>query len=146
MKAQITYTVHCSHEAFKYALLLHMRNFELHEVEWRKDGHDGDDKTYSIFSWPSYLSPFSKTLFCRMAISALQYDGDKAVFHVCATVKTEEGLTALSIEDAWEPDEKGNEANKENEATMHYRHALFNKDIVDRMAKIAALATDRSDV
>ncbi len=142
MKAQIRYTVHCSHEAFRKAMEQHMKDAKFYEIPWRDtDQMDEDSGTYSSFSWPNKRHPeLTKDLFFLMACSTILHDGMRSEFYVQVDVKTDEGMQALSVTDAWLPD-----YGDAHEPELHYRQGSFDKDMAERMAKIAALATDRSD-
>lgn len=141
MKALIRYAVHCSHMAFEHAMSLHMKDDKFHEIGWRDtDQMDEDSGTYSSFSWPNKRHPeLTKDLFFLMACAAMLYDGKRSEFYVEVNVKTEEGKQALSVSDAWLPDYGDARAPE-----LYYRQGSFNKDMAERMEKIAALATDRS--
>ena len=143
MKAQIRYTVHCSHEAFTKAMEQHMPGAKFYEIPWRDtDRIDEDSDTYSSFSWPNKHHPeLTKDLFFLMLCSVMLHDGKRAEFYVEVNVKTEEGVQALSVSDAWLPD-----YGEARAPELHYRQDSFNKDMAERMAKIAALATDGSDI
>lgn len=143
MKAQIRYTVHCSHGAFRKAMEQHMKGAKFHEVAWRDtDQMDEYSDTYSSFSWPNKRHPeLTKDLFFLMACAAMLHDGKRSEFYVEVNVKTEEGEQALSVSDAWLPDYGDAHAPE-----LHYRQGSFEKDMAERMEKIAALATDRSNI
>lgn len=144
MKAQTTYTVHCSHESFTKAMEQHMPGEKFYEIPWRDtDRLDEDSETYSSFSWPCHQHPeLTKDLFFRMAFSALHYDGELGEFFIVADIMNDEGKKAATIHDAWIPS-WGDD--KLPTSRLYWKPEIFSKDMAERMEKIASLATNRSD-
>ena len=144
MKAQITYTVHCGHEAFRKAMEQHMEDAKFHEIPWRDtDRLDEDSDTYSSFSWPCKRHPeLTKDLFFRMAFSALHHDERQGEFFFVADILSDEGKRAATIHDAW----ISSWGDEKLQPTIYLNKELFSQDMADRLEKIAALATDRSDI
>lgn len=145
MKAQITYTVHCSHEAFQKAMEQHMKGEKFYEIKWRDtDQMDEDSGTYSSFSWPNKRHPeLTKDLFFSMAFSSLHHDGDRGEFFAVVDVMTDDGKRAVTIHDAWIP-AWGDE--KLHTSRIYWKPEIFSEEMADRLRKISLLAGLREEV
>lgn len=144
MKAQITYTVHCSHESFRKAMDQHMKGEKFYEIGWRgTDRLDEDGDTYSCFSWPCHQYPeLTKDLFFKMAFSSLHHDGDRGEFFAVVDIMTDEGKRAATIHDAWIP-AWGDD--KLPTSRINWKPEMFSEEMAEKLRKISALAGLRAE-